>query len=227
MKRVICLVCMLALLLSACAPTQKRCGDGNCDGPETIANCPNDCDALPNSLPNNAAPPDVTNGTDGLAKSMDITVTTSTADQGYGITVSGVMHFDLSFPSAGGEASLPMGSLTITGYEWEEIPGCEVVIPDGLVGASQAIQFDEIVYTPGGFMVLQSPIVYDNRQYDIKLECKVTGSVTLNDQPFYKLVGVFNDKFTTLSFKPEDGFDNSTGWNRNDVFSSRIVIDVK
>jgi hypothetical protein len=75
-KRSIIMLTLLFLLTSACsspvgapggedsqsdqapaAGTEKRCGDGVCDGPENADNCPDDCVSSPASRPDEASEP--------------------------------------------------------------------------------------------------------------------------------------------------------------------------
>lgn len=226
MKKVVYLVVIFVLLMSGCAPTRAGCGDGKCASPENADNCPQDC-AIPATSADEADAPSNNSGGYDLSKSVEMTVTTYTTEQsGYGMTVTGVVKFDLDFPKAGGAASLAMGSVEITDYAWEEIPGCNAKIPDDLVGATQSISFTSIEYTPGGFMIFNGPIQYEAKNYEVVLDC-VNSSTPVTEQPFYKVFGVFNDLMKTLSFKPEDGFNNTVKWNMNDAFTSNIVIVVK
>ena len=167
-----------------------------------------------------------TSGSD-LSKTVEMTVTTSTTSKGSGMTVTGVISLDLDFPSAGGAASLTMGSVTITDYAWEDIPGCTVKVPDDLIGATQSISFSSIQYTPGEFMIFEAPIQYEAKNYDFVLECTNGTSTPMTEQPFYKVFGLFNEKYKNLSFKPEDGFDNTLPWGKNDAFSTKVAITVK
>lgn len=198
-----------------------------CEGPENAKNCPQDCAILNSESSDEESNAQQVSGSD-LAKSVEITVTTSTTQQnGYGMTVTGVINLDLDFPAEGGEAILPMGSVRITDYAWEEIPGCEVKIPEGLVGSTQSISFEKVEYTPGGFMIFSAPVQYEPVNVEVVLNCAITGSVSVTEMPFYKVFGLFNEKYTTLSFKPEETFNNTFPWGTNDAWSSNVVIVVK
>jgi len=226
MKKLIFCLVILSLLAASCAPASGRCGDGKCDGPENASNCAKDCTVPGGVTDTEAAPSNNTNGSD-LSKVVEMTVTTSTTAKGSGMTVTGVISLDLDFPSAGGEAVLTMGSVKITDYAWEEIAGCKVKIPDDLVGASQSISFKSIQYTPGEFMIFEAPIQYEAKNYEVVLECTNGTSTPMTEQPFYKVFGLFNEKYKSLSFKPEDGFNNTFPWGKNDAFSSQVSITVK
>jgi hypothetical protein len=71
MKRLVIVIAVLLLLTQACslqtedktsegapeAQSEKRCGDGVCDGPENAQNCPADCVASPASQPDQPVEP--------------------------------------------------------------------------------------------------------------------------------------------------------------------------
>ena len=225
MKKSFIAAILFILLLASCAPAKGSCGDGTCEGPETTGNCPQDC-SVP--LGTGSEPSDSSHASSGddLARSVEITVTTDTLSNGYGMTVTGVVNFDLDFPAEGGEAELTMGSVTITDYAWEEVPGCEVIIPEGLVGSSQSITYDKIEYYPGGFMILTAPIHYEPVNFEVVMKCTNANDIPLSEMPYYKVFGAINEKLSTLSFKPEESFDNTIKWGTNDAFTSRLIIKV-
>ncbi len=222
-KRMMFTGVILAVLLAACAQTKPHCGDGVCGGPENARNCPKDCSVAMGKV--EATEPDMKEDEPGgLSKSIEITVTTSTVTQGYGMTVTGVVNLDLDFPAEGGAASQSVGTVSISDYAWEEIPGCEVIIPEELIGASQSIRYENIEYYPGGNLIFTGPITYEPQSFEVALDCQVTGVVPMTEMPFSKVLGLFNEKYPSLSYKPEDGFDHVLKWGENDVFSSRVVI---
>lgn len=226
MKKWLILTIVFILLITACTPAKKGCGDGVCDGPETAGNCPQDCGVSVRVDEEKQDSSVNTNGSD-LKRSVEFTVTTETLDMGYGMTLTSLVRFDLNFPEEGGEAALPMGSVTITDYAWEDVPGCEVTIPGDLVGSSQSITYEKIEYYPDGFMIFTTPVQYEPVTFEIEMKCMNSNKVLVPEMPFYKTFGVFNEELKTLSFRPQDGFDNSMKWGTNDAFSSRIIIKVE
>jgi hypothetical protein len=143
------------------------------------------------------------------------------------MTTTAVMTLDLSFPAEGGPAALTMGSARITDYTWEAIPGCVVSIPSDLVGTTVPVTYNSIEYYPDGFVILTGPVQYTQSEFSIEMDCVPTGSTTVVDYPFAKTIAVFNEKLKTLSFRPEEDFDNAVVWGTNDVWNTQVVIDVK
>jgi len=227
MRKALIRAILFILLLSACASAPATpCGDGTCSGPENAQNCPQDCTSASSAKPEENKPAAQSSSGD-LRKSLEITVTTDTTGKGYGMTTTAVMTLDLSFPAEGGPAALTMGSARITDYTWEEIPGCVVNIPSDLIGTSVPITFKSIEYYPDGFMILNGPVTYDQSEFSIGMDCVPTGLTTIVEYPFAKTIAVFNEDLKTLSFRPEQDFDNTLKWGTNDVWNTQIVIAVK
>lgn len=227
MRQALIRIILFLFFLSACAPkTASPCGDGTCSGPENAQNCPQDCGAASLAKPEENQPA-AKSSSDDLRKSLEITITTDTTGMGYGMTTTAVMTLDLTFPAEGGPAALTMGSARITDYTWEDVPGCVVNIPSDLVGTSVPVTYNSIEYYPDGFVILNGPVQYTQSEFSIEMDCVPTGRTTVVDYPFAKTIAVFNEELKTLSFRPEQDFDNTLTWGTNDVWNTQIVIDAK
>lgn len=215
--------------------SEKRCGDGICDGPENVENCAEDCSPAGNNVLETDNEDESDNGDSDSHKIFNITINIVFESDiskipGYdGSPYSepigyGLITLEAAFPDAGGYDLYNQGTITLTNYE-EKGPYCTLEVPENMIGASSPISWENIYWDPEGRMTFEADVSYDNLEFNIVANCPPL-SAPLVEYPIYKLVGIFNEEMRSLSIDLNTSshtFDD-LHWGMHDTMQTDIDI---
>ena len=215
--------------------SEKRCGDGVCEGPEDAKNCAEDCVTVIVDQSQNSKNKNDNNSSGkkfkiimALSFESDLSKVPGYDGSPYSEPVGyGLVELEASFPESGGYDSFNHGTLKLTNYE-EKGPYCTLETPEGMIGAVSEVSWDKIYWDPQGRMTFEADVDFENPDFTVIVNCPPL-SASVEEYPLYKLMGIFNEEMRSFSIDLNSASQNFEGlhWGMYDVIQATIDVVVE